>query len=368
MPHPLGTSRHCSRVHDAHLLLAIAEGFDESPVPSLLPPGEDPEAVLADPPAPPTVPARVAARLRRRNLGEIAAAIRRRCDELGLRVLTPLDRDWPPRLSAQPIPPLVLFVRGDASVLRREPAIAIVGSRSPTPYGVDAASTLAEALALAGAVLWSGLARGIDAVAHRSSVAAGTPTVAVLAGGLDTVYPAEHATLADEIVAGGGCLCSELPPGHRARRGHFVRRNRLLAAGPPAVLVVEASLASGALHTARFAADCATEVFALPGPWRSERSMGCHRLLAEGALVVEDPAGLLQALGLGAASSPAAALALVHSADEACLLTLLASGPRPGDLLRRESGLEAGPFLRALFALEQRGVLQRLPGDLWRRR
>lgn len=348
-------------------MLAIAEGFDERPVPSLLRPGEDPAAVLAEPPGPPAVPLRVAARLRRRDLGAIAATIRRRCDELGIRVLTPLDRDWPERLSAQPLPPLVLFTRGDAAALRREPAVAIVGSRTPTPYGIDACATLAETLACAGAVIWSGLARGVDALAHRACVAAGTPTVAVLAGGLDAIYPAEHDTLAVEIAAGGGCLCSELPPGRRARRGHFVRRNRLLAAGPPAVLVIEASLASGALHTARFAAECATEVFALPGPWRSERSMGCHRLLAEGAQVVEDPGGLLQALGLGAGGSPAAALALVHSADEAALLALLAAGPRPSDLLRRESGLDAGPFLRALFGLEQRGAVGRLPGDLWRR-
>src|SRR5204862_2602498 len=111
----------------------------------------------------------------------------------------------------------------------------------------------------------------------------------------------------ERIVAAGGCLVSELPPGHRARRGHFVRRNRSLAAGAGAVVVVEASLASGALHTARFAAECGTDVLAVPGPWTSERCQGCHRLIAEGAALVESTDALLQLLGLQAARSAAGA-------------------------------------------------------------
>jgi len=354
-------------VHDPYLTLAVAEGFGESPIPLLLAPGQDPVALLADPPLPPAVPPRTAARLRLPDLAARAKAIRERAHQAGCTILTPTSPPWPERLAQAPLRPLVLFVRGDVGALARSPAAAIVGSRTPTPYGDDAARTLAATLARAGTTLWSGLARGIDRRAHEACVTAGTPTVAVLAGGLDAIYPPEHHDLAERIVAGGGCLLSELPPGHRARRGHFVRRNRILAGGTAATIVIEASLASGALHTARFAADCGADVFALPGPWQSERSQGCHRLISEGALLIESPDALLQALGLHVALSPADALAFAANAEEERLLGVLAHGPRPTDLLARESGLERGAFLRALFGLEQKAAIARLPGDLWRR-
>ncbi len=352
-------------MQDAYLMLAIAEGFGESPVPGLLLPDVDPELLLLRPPEPPVVPPRVAQRLRAPDLAAQAQAMRQQAKALGMRVLTPRDDDWPQRLSEQPLAPLALFVKGDAEVMQFEPACAAVGSRTPTPYGIDSATDLCAAMARSGVVLWSGLARGIDGIAHLACVQAQTPTVAVLAGSLDKLYPPEHEDLADRIVTGGGCLISELPPGRRARRGHFVRRNRLLAAGPPAVLVVEGSLASGALHTARFAADCSTEVFAVPGPWQSERSQGCHRLIAEGAGIVESPESLLQSLGLVMASAKTA-LHLEASAEQQTILAQLMAGPRPTDLLRRECALEDVAFLRAMFGLEQNGWIERLPGDLWR--
>lgn len=365
-------------MRDPFLMLALAEGFGESPVPALLAPDLDVAALVAafesasatdraQVAALASLPPRALRRLAAPDLAAQAATLRRRAQELGLAVRTPADADWPARLSAQPQRPLVLFARGDVGALGGEPAVAVVGSRTPTPYGRDAAGELGAALARSGATIWSGLARGIDAIAHEAALAAQVPTVAVLAGGLDAIYPPEHRPLAERIVAAGGCLVSELPPGRRARRGHFVRRNRLLAAGPRAVVVVEGSLASGALHTARFGAECDTDVFALPGPWRSERSQGCHRLIAEGAGIVESCEGLLQSLGLGAHASPAALHRLATNADEAAVLARLRDGPRPTDLLRRESGLDAAAFRRALFALEGQGAIARLPGDLWRR-
>ena len=347
-------------------MVAVAEGFGESCVPALLAPDLDPERCLAIPPEPPEVPRRVADRLRRGDLAEQAAEIRRRAANQDLHVLTPDHPQWPVRLANVPLRPLVLFVRGDAAALAREPAIAVVGSRTPTPYGVDAAAHIASCLADVGATLWSGLARGVDGIAHAASVTARVPGVAVLAGGLDTVYPPEHAELAARLVATGGALVGELPPGHRARRGHFPRRNRLLALSARAVVVVEASLSSGALHTARFAAEFGTDVFAIPGPWNSERSQGCHRLIAEGASIVEDPASLLRSLGIDAAQSGAEALRLAVSADERAVLEVLARGPRPADLVHRESGLDRQAFHRALFALESRRAIARLPGDLLR--
>lgn len=347
-------------------MLALAEGFGESPVPALLEPDVDPAAVLRSPPEPPAVPPRVAFRLRQPDLEVRAAEVVAAAAANGLALLTPADPDWPPRLRSAALRPLVLFVLGAPAALSRGPSIALVGSRTPTPYGIGTAAELATTLVRAGAVLWSGLARGIDALAHTASVEAGTPTVAVLAGGLDAVYPPEHTILARRIVEGGGCLVSELPPGRRARRGHFPRRNRLLATGAEAVVVVEASLASGALHTARFAAEAGTDVHAVPGPWRSERSQGCHRLLAEGAAaIVEDPESLLRTLGLGRGRTGPEALAICRSADEQAVLQVLGTGPRPTDLLQRECGLQRGELLRALFALESARGVRRLPGDLW---
>ena len=351
-------------MHDPFLMLAVAEGFGEAPVPALLQPDLDPVAWLAAPPEPPAVPPRVAERLRWPDLAARAAVLRSAAGRCGLQVLTPADPQWPERLAAAPLRPLVLFVRGNPAALRREPAVAVVGSRTPTPYGTEAATLLCAALARAGTTQWSGLARGIDGIAHTACVAAGVPTVAVLAGGLDQVYPPEHGLLADRITATGGCLVSELPPGHRARRGHFVRRNRLLAIGASAVVVVEASLTSGALHTARFALEAGPDVFALPGPWTSERSQGCHRLLTEGAHVLESPDALLQSLGLLATAETGEAPRLAHCAEAERVLSALQSGPRPADLLARECGLDRATFLRTLFALEANGTLVRLPGDL----
>jgi len=349
-------------------MLALAEGFGEGLVPALLAPDLDPRTWLDDPPDPPTVPPRVAARLRHADrLAAEAAAIRATAARLGLLVLTPADPAWPARFQAMPLRPLVLFALGDVRALSRTPATALVGSRSPTPYGHEAAELLASALARAGTTLWSGLARGIDALGHMACTAAKVPTVAVLAGGLDQIYPAEHKDLAIRIQATGGCLLAELPPGYPARRGHFPRRNRLIALGTPAVIVVEASLASGALHTARFAAENGADVFALPGPWSSERSQGCHRLIIEGANLIEGPEALLRDLGVQPLQSGAEALGFHGSADDEAILAGLSHGPRPTDLLHRESGLDRATFLKTLFGLQQRGGIRRLAGDLWSR-
>ncbi len=352
-------------MRDLYLMLALAEGHDEAPVAALLQPDLDPAATLADPPRPPAVPPRVARRLADPGLPAEAAAVAAAAAAHGQQVLTPTE--FPAGMQHAPLRPLALFARGTSAALHRGPAVAFVGSRTPTPYGLDAARALAAALARSGAVLWSGLARGVDGIAHEACLAAGVPTVAVLAGGLDGIYPPEHRDLAERIVGGGGCLLTELPPGRRARRGHFVRRNRILAMGAHAVVVIEASLASGALHTARAGAALGADVYALPGPWRSERSQGCHRLLAEGAHVLESAEALLQGLGLRVGAAPAEALHLAACAEEERLLQAAANGPRPTDLLARECALPRAAFLRALFALEQRGALERLPGDLWRR-
>lgn len=351
---------HVRGVHPS-LLLAVAEGLEPGLVPALLDPTADAAELLRCPPE--GLPPRVLRRLTALDLAACATAWVRAAERHGLRVLVPDDDDWPPGLTDAALRPNALFARGDLGALRREPAVAVVGSRTPTPYGLDAVRQFAGALARSGVCLWSGLARGVDGEAHRAALDHGAPTVAVLAGGLDEIYPPEHRQLADAICARGGCLLSELPPGMRAQRGHFPRRNRVLAAAQ-AVLVVEAGRTSGSLHTARFCAEQGRPVFAVPGPWASERSQGCHCLLRDGAQVALDPAELLRDLGVTAAVDGPAAHALQTDGDAAAVLLALASGPRPADLVQRESGLPRARFLQVRLRLEAAHLVRTLPGDL----
>ncbi|MBK8978529.1 MAG: DNA-protecting protein DprA [Planctomycetes bacterium] len=347
---------------DDYLMLALAEGCGPHVVPGLLDPHVPPRELLAAPPG--DLPRAVYARLTDPGLRARAARLRERARAAGLRILTPVDPGYPARLRDAPLRPAVLFARccGEAGLAPERVAVAVVGSRTPTAYGEAAARDFAGVLARAGVTLWSGLAYGIDAIAHAASVDAGTPGVAVLAGGLDRIEPVGNAHLARQLLAVGGSWLSEAPPGRRPGRGHFPRRNRILAHAVDAVLVVEAGLASGSLHTARFAADVGVPVFAVPGPYTSERSRGCHRLIEAGAGIACDPADLLRELGICAGPERGAELDL--RGDEAALWHALGAGPRPADLLRRESGLDSQRFLAALLRGCERGLLLRLPGDV----
>jgi DNA processing protein len=355
-------------VVDPFLMLAVAEGFAPSPCDLLLDPHTQPEAWLdgrADRSVlPPAVRARLARPDALRAEAEHQVAVAARYDT---RWLTPRDPLWPEALRDVPGRPLALCVRGDASLLRAPAtSCAVVGSRTPTAYGEHSTRSFAGALALAGVHVWSGLALGIDAIAHETALETGTPTIAVLAGGLDRIDPTRNGDLAARIVAAGGLLVSEAPIGRRPTRGHFPRRNRILAAAAGAVLVVEAGLASGTMHTAAHAADVGTAVFAVPGSWESPRSRGCHRLIADGAGIAEDPESLLRALGVAAALSgreapndPSASL----EADDLAVLAVLDRGARPMDLVAREARLPSGRFLEVVFRLERLGFVRALPGD-----
>ena len=349
---------------DPHLLLAVAEGLGPACCSTLLAPDLDPERALAQPPPdlPPAVQRRLADRDR---LVRTAAAWVAAAANEGLTLLTPSCADYPERLREMPLRPLVLFARGPCELLRGpRHAVAVVGSRTPTPYGQEATAHFGSELARAGVLIWSGLAYGIDALAHQAALRAGTPTVAVLAGGLDRIYPSTHATLAAAILAAGGLLLTELPPGMPATRGHFPRRNRILAGAVAATLVVEAGLASGSLLTARFAAEVGSQVFAVPGPYASPRSRGCHDLIADGAQIACDPEDVLRRLGLSAAVARGESEGLELPADASAILRVLAAGARPKDLVQRETRLERGAFLRALLHLTGSGCVDCLPGDL----
>ena len=240
---------------------------------------------------------------------------------LGARVIGDRDPEMPPRLKAIPDAPAVLFLRGDPGVLSA-PQIAIVGSRRATPAGARIARRLAGELAARGVVVTSGLAQGVDAEAHRGALDAGGRTVAVLGSALDRVYPAGHRSLADRI-AGQGALVSEFPFGTPPAPWNFPWRNRIISGLSLGVLVVEAADRSGSLVTARLAADQGREVFAVPGSILNPLTAGCHRLLRDGAKLVERVEDVLEEL------PPAELAALAPDAR----------GERPG------GGIEVGPGL-----------------------
>lgn len=288
-----------------------------------------------------------------------------------------IEPGYPPLLAAVDAPPPLLYIKGRRELLAR-PAVAIVGSRQASAAGVKLAHRFAAELGAAGLVVVSGLARGIDAAVHAASLATGT--AAVLAGGVDVVYPPEHAGLQREI-GETGCLVTEQPPGFVARGQDFPRRNRLISGMSLGVIVVEAARRSGTLVTARFAAEQGREVFALPGHPLDPRAEGTNQLLKSGATLVTEPADVLEALapqiarGCGlteaAAQSYAAAAAAADLADgppsapepgEAERARVLeALGPQPVDVdaLVRASGLDARAVRILLMELDLAGEIVR---------
>lgn len=209
------------------------------------------------------------------------------------------DPDYPPQLRRTPNPPPALFVAGEPARLWH-PGIAVVGSRAPTPGGREHAREFAHAFAASGLAVVSGLAAGIDTAAHEGALEAGGLTVAVLGTGPDVAYPRANAGLLERIAA-SGVVVSEHPPGTGPHRGHFPSRNRILAGLALGTVVVEAALRSGALITARLAAEAGREVFALPGSIRNPLARGCHRLIRDGAALIEGPGEAIDALAAQAA-------------------------------------------------------------------
>ncbi len=207
-----------------------------------------------------------------------------------------LDDTYPRGLARLVDAPALLFVRGEIAALQG-PSVALVGARAATVYGKEVAFELGRALAATGVVVVSGLARGIDAAAHRGALQAGGVTVAVLACGPDTIYPAEHRELA-EAISERGALVTEFPPGAAPRRHHFPLRNRLISALSRVTVVVEARERSGSLITAEHALEQGVELMAVPGPITSPASAGPNRLLREGAAPVLEPMDVLAALGV----------------------------------------------------------------------
>lgn len=228
---------------------------------------------------------------------EVGAALTA-IERFELSVIRMVDPDYPGLLATIPDPPIALFVRGTASALAGTMSVAIVGSRRASMAGCQFARALAADLGRAGFVVISGMAVGVDGAAHRGALETGAVTVAVVGGGHEYIYPARHRTLASDIVSGGGAVVSEYPPTTRPRRAHFPERNRIISGLCAGVVVVEATVRSGSLITARMALEQGREVMAVPGPVQDGTHGGCHRLIRDGAGLVEGAADVLQAFGL----------------------------------------------------------------------
>jgi len=217
----------------------------------------------------------------------------------GNHILTLADIAYPRALLTMPDPPPLLYVKGRAELLQTR-SVAVVGSRSATPQGIEDARRFAHALSDAGLAVVSGLAFGIDAAAHRGALEGRGSTVAVIGTGADLVYPAQHRPLAHEIAA-HGVIVSEWPLGTPARSANFPQRNRLIAGLAGGVLIVEAAMRSGSLITARLANEMGRDVFAIPGSIHAPLSRGCHRMIKQGAKLVETPEEVLEEFGLAPA-------------------------------------------------------------------
>jgi DNA processing protein len=241
----------------------------------------------------------------------------RLCREKSVTIITEADAAYPRALQEIPDPPGVLFVRGE---IRPQDAIgiAIVGSRHATHYGTMVAERLASSLARAGVTIISGLARGIDAAAHRGALAAGGRTIGVLGSGVLNIYPPEHADLALDVIH-SGAIVSEMPPESPPISGAFPQRNRIITGMSMGVIVVEASDRSGALISARHAMEQNREVFAVPGRVDSRMSRGCHRLLRDGAKLVETADDVLEELGPLVSPAPSVDGQIVHHPAELML-------------------------------------------------
>ncbi len=301
------------------------------------------------------------------NKAQVAAAMAW-SEGMNQHIVTLADSEYPRALFEIADPPTVLYVRGRVELLNR-PALSIVGSRNPTPQGIQNAESFAAALACAGLTIASGLALGIDAAAHRGALAAKGDTIAFVGTGIDRVYPARNRELALEIGA-EGCIVSEFPLGTPVMAANFPRRNRLISGVARGVLVVEAAVESGSLITARLAGEQGREVFAIPGSIHSPQARGCHKLIKQGAKLVETAEDVLEELRW---STPLSAKVggqeqeNLPSRDSSQLLSLMGFDPVSVDELAFRSGMSADLLTIELLHQELEGRVGRLPGGMFQR-
>ncbi len=284
----------------------------------------------------------------------------------GVRITTILDDDYPAILRSMSDPPVVLYYIGSWLQEDAQRAVAVVGTRLASPYGLSCARGISRDLAdAAGCCIISGMARGVDTAAHLGALDAGGRTIAVLGGGLAAFFPPENVRLAERIAEGHGAVVSEFPMNVRPSRTSFPQRNRVVAAWAQATLVVEASNRSGALHTAGLAGEMGKTVFAVPGPVSTSASAGCHKLIRDGAILCTAAADIIGDMGWEAGHqsqlhlfSPAA----TSSQEEDAILAAIAAGHCTLDALCSALGMSAGVLTPQLMRLQIQHRITPAPG------
>lgn len=302
--------------------------------------------------------------LEARALSELLAARRslepeRSAEDLrarGIRIIHAEHPEYPALLAEASGRPTVLYVRGELTAADGQ-SVGIVGTRRSTPYGRGVAERISEELAAAGVTVVSGLARGIDAVAHHAALEAGGRTVAVLGSGVDVIYPSEHRRLAERVLA-NGAIVSEQPPGTKPDAPNFPARNRIISGMSLGVVVIEAPLRSGALITANFAADQGRDVFVVPGNVGASTSEGTNQLLRDGARIVRDGADILEDLGIGAGRTAQLPLQPPVTETEAQILRCLGGEPLHIDEIAETAAVPGFEVAQALLMLELNGIVR----------
>ncbi len=281
----------------------------------------------------------------------------------GISLVLAGEEAFPPLLKEMPWPPHALYVRG-APLEHDRPAIAIVGTRRASPAGKDLARRFASQLAARGITIISGLALGMDAAAHAGALEAGGKTIAVLAGGVNRIYPPQNDRLGKEILERGGSIISEYPLDMPTYPSRFIERNRIVSGLSRGVIVIEAPERSGALATARFALDQNRDVFVVPGPLASSLYAGSHALIKSGAALVTDTADILDALDLADVPGVAAHPAHLDAAEQAVFNTLqAAAGPLGADAIAATCALPIETVSRTLGLLAVRGAVSERGGN-----
>jgi len=284
-----------------------------------------------------------------------------RVQSQGIQVMTWEDEAYPTRLKQIDQPPPVLYLRGTL-VAEDEWAVALVGTRGITAYGRQVTAELASVLARRGVTVVSGLARGVDAEAHKACLAAGGRTLAVLGSGVDQIYPQEHRQLAERIISNGG-LVSDYALGTPPDGVNFPPRNRIISGLSIAVVVVEAGDHSGALITAEFAAEQGREVFAVPGNITAPKSMGCNRLIQQGARPLLSVDDVLEALDLTSVSQQRAARSVLPKDEvESKLLSILSKEPLHVDDIRAQAEMPIEKVSATLALMELKGMVRQVGG------
>ncbi len=246
----------------------------------------------------------------------------------------------------------------------RQPTVAIVGTRKPSSYGREVTTQLAGDLARRGVVIVSGMALGVDGLAHRAALEAGGTTIAVQGNGLAELYPHTHDQLGKDIIDGGGAIISEYEPNVPARDFRFLERNRIISGLSDAVLITEAALRSGSLSTAHHALEQGREVFVVPGNITSPLSGGCNSLLKQGATPVMSADDILEVIAPGLLK-PQVQLALGDNSAQTTIIQLLVNGTRDGDELQRQSDIDPSQFASELTMMEINGLVRSLGGNQW---